>query len=379
MQNPTRLLFAFLLAAPIAPAQLGAKFVNAATTPTYIEVPYSPTLVPQTGITVEAWLTYDESTLGTGWRWPTVMRQNPVGGSEAFWLRVDAGQTNIRSLAFGIRTSVGLTRVGYTFAAGELKNWTHVAATYDGAVSKLYINGVQKAISTQTLGPKLLDAGGVLRIGNGDGMAIETWNGELDEVRLWPVARTAAEIQSTMNLALASVPGEVSTWNLDFSPRDSSGGNSGKDVNSPSYGVNTLKLTTAPLGVTAFGASTPGCGGALAAGATGHAKAGNAGFGLTCLRAADTSAQGAIGLLWLGLGRLSAPIKVDGADVWVNPAVPGFLVGIAGNANGLTNLGAPIPASTPVNAKVYFQFFFHHPSCASVPLFASEGLELVVQ
>ena len=80
-----------LLLTAIAPAQLGIKLQNG--TQTYIEVPYNATLVPQTGITVEAWITYDESKLGTGWRFPTICRQNPVAGKESFWLRVDGSPT----------------------------------------------------------------------------------------------------------------------------------------------------------------------------------------------------------------------------------------------------------------------------------------------
>ena len=60
------------LALPLPAQNLGLKLSNSAKTPLYVEVPYSKTLHPQTGITVESWITYDESTLGASWNWPTI-------------------------------------------------------------------------------------------------------------------------------------------------------------------------------------------------------------------------------------------------------------------------------------------------------------------
>ena len=53
-----------------------------ATNDGYVEVPYSALVVPQSGITVEAWITYDDSTLPAGWRYPTVVRQGISVGVE---------------------------------------------------------------------------------------------------------------------------------------------------------------------------------------------------------------------------------------------------------------------------------------------------------
>ena len=56
----------------------------------FVEVPYSPEVVPQGGITVEAWVTYDDATIPASWSYPTVVRQNRNAGQESFFLRVNA-------------------------------------------------------------------------------------------------------------------------------------------------------------------------------------------------------------------------------------------------------------------------------------------------
>ena len=87
-------------------------------------------------------------------------------------------------------------------------------------------------MSSSLVSNAILDTGGVFRIGCGDLTVVggETWNGEIDEVRIWPFARSAAAIQSTMNMSLAAMPGELSTWNLDGTFVDSSGLNHGTGV-----------------------------------------------------------------------------------------------------------------------------------------------------
>src|SRR5712672_1181021 len=55
-----------------------------------VEVPFDPAMVPPTGLTVEAWITFDESTVpvGSGFYWPTIARQNIAAQGESWLLRV---------------------------------------------------------------------------------------------------------------------------------------------------------------------------------------------------------------------------------------------------------------------------------------------------
>jgi hypothetical protein len=78
--------------------------------------------------------------------------------------------------------------------------WVHVACTWDGLTIRLYKNGVEIAAAP---------AAGMLPLGNNEGLALggnspsgDALTGKLDELRIWNVGRTAAEVCTA-----AHVPG----------------------------------------------------------------------------------------------------------------------------------------------------------------------------
>lgn len=77
-----------------------------------------------------------------------------------------------------------------------VNTWTHLAATYDGAMLRLYVNGVQVASRAQT--GSISVSSGSLRIG-GDNIWGEFFQGRVDEVRIYNRALSPAEIQTDMN------------------------------------------------------------------------------------------------------------------------------------------------------------------------------------
>jgi len=343
-----------------------------------IDVAHAPTHAPQSGITVEAWITYDDTTLPTGWRWPTLIRKSTLPGQESYFIRIDAWNNNRTILAWVVTTSTGTAAARWTFTSGQLKQWTHVAGTYDGRTAKLFVNGKQVA-SGGGSGP-IKDNGGILRIGNGwlgqqpSEMGIETWNGLIDELRLWPFPRSDAEIRSTMNHELKNVPGEVSTWNLNGDGQDSSGTNNGTPSTYATFTASNVKLTTLSLAGSAnFGSGTAGCNGTPLAGMASVPTVANGDFGFTCIRSTTTGA----GLLGLSLLRLTLPVNVMGADVWVNPAAAVILPTLGGPSHA-AKTAFPIPNVTALaGQKFYAQYFWTEPGC-STPLFASNGLQVTV-
>jgi hypothetical protein len=80
-------------------------------------------------------------------------------------------------------------------AALPVNTWSHLAATYDGSLLRLYVNGAQVAQQPVT-GPIRTD-GGALRIG-GNGLLNQVFSGQIDEVRIYSRALTAAQIQTDM-------------------------------------------------------------------------------------------------------------------------------------------------------------------------------------
>ena len=77
--------------------------------------------------------------------------------------------------------------------------WTHLAATYDGATLRLYVNGTQ--VASQASRGTIVSSTGALRIG-GNGVWPSGSRACIDEVRVYNRALTAAEIQADMNLAV---------------------------------------------------------------------------------------------------------------------------------------------------------------------------------
>ena len=358
--------------APLGAQNVGLQLTNGVDS--YIDVPYAPTLVPRSGITFEAWITYDETTLGPGYRWPTLVRQNSTPGLETFMLRVDAGNVNNRNLLWMVRTTNGTRSVIWPFAPTQLANWTHVAGTYDGTNVRLLVNGAE-VMSTAATGA-IVDAGNTLRLGNGDlsSPGIEQWNGQIDEVRLWPFARTAAEITSTMNYELVAIPGEASNWNLNGNPLDGSGSNHGQLINAPNFAANTLNLQVSALNAANFGSATTGCNGLPRAVQSSLARVNNAAFAVGAIR---TTATGS-GILWLGTLALTTPINFLGVNFWIDPTAPNVQVSVPGGPLGYARIPLPIPNNRFLaNRQLVLQTIWTQPGCA-VPLFASDGLAFII-
>ena len=102
-------------------------------------------------------------------------------------------------------------------AAIPLNQWVHVAGTYDGNSMKMYVNG-ELMEEQEKSGPidwefKPLE----LRIGSYiDDNELYYWDGTVDEVRIWDVARTEEEIRSTMCVELdGDEEGLVAYYRLD--------------------------------------------------------------------------------------------------------------------------------------------------------------------
>lgn len=107
-------------------------------------------------------------------------------------------RTEGNTLSFFLKTATGAGAVASTPNTDvPVNQWTHIAATYDGSTIKLYVNGVLK--SSEAISGYLgnnytlpVSLGGHPQYG---------WyfQGQMDEVRIWNVARTQAQIQAGMS------------------------------------------------------------------------------------------------------------------------------------------------------------------------------------
>ncbi len=129
--------------------------------------------------TIEAWIK------------PNVMNNGGIIGWGNFALNQET--------AFRISAS-GLAHQWYgndqTIQVGDLTDgWHHVAASYDGTVRKIYLDGVVRASAPAT-GHNVTTTGN-FAIGRTHGT--EFFDGQIDEVRVWNLARTDAEVAQYMN------------------------------------------------------------------------------------------------------------------------------------------------------------------------------------
>jgi hypothetical protein len=94
--------------------------------------------------------------------------------------------------------------------------WVHFAMTWDGTTVKAFVNGVQKAAKAapaSSAQKTLMTGMTALTIG---GYPPAFFNGRIDEFRVWNVARSAAEITSTMGHTLVgNEPGLTGYWKFD--------------------------------------------------------------------------------------------------------------------------------------------------------------------
>ena len=138
-----------------------------------------------TGMTLEAWVR--PSAVGSGWR-TVLLKEQP--GTLVYSLYAGNGGGGPATHVF-TTGDIGINGS----AATPIDAWTHLAATYDGAVLRLYVNGVQA--STRNLTGAMRTSTGALRIG-GNTIWSEWFAGIIDEVRVYNRALTATEIGADM-------------------------------------------------------------------------------------------------------------------------------------------------------------------------------------
>lgn len=144
--------------------------------------------------------------------------------------------------------------------------------------------------------------------------------------------------------------------------------------------VFVTRLDLLPIGVTAFGSSSPGCTGPLAISVNSMPRLGNAGFALTC----GNGPPSASGLCALTANSFSTPVPVLGVEIWVDPSP--VLVWLTANSNGIgaSFVSLPIPGNAALaGGRLFAQFLWVGPTapppCPALGWSASNALAVVLQ
>ncbi len=174
----------------------------------YVEVPSDPAL-NAFPLTVTAWVrTSDGAAAARG-----IVTKYADSSLNGYSLHLAGGR--VRAWYFSgaggsILGSGGLD--GGNVADG---NWHHLAFTVDASGGKLYVDGVLKQSLGWTGTPGAPTSSEPLRLGRYP-TATGNFSGQLDEVAVWNVSRSAVDLQSAMNSPLTGLEnGLVGYWRCD--------------------------------------------------------------------------------------------------------------------------------------------------------------------
>jgi gliding motility-associated-like protein len=126
-----------------------------------------------------------------------------------------------------------------------VNEWHHIAATYDGSQTRIYVDGV---LNNTTSAPLSINQNvSAIKVNIGAGLANNSpaylFKGELDEIRVWNVARTATQIQQSFITTLQGNESGLVAY-YDFNQGTPAGNNTAitsivNTVNSASNGTLT--------------------------------------------------------------------------------------------------------------------------------------------
>ena len=157
-----------------------------------------------TAITLEAWI-YPTSWQANIWQGNIINKESLSGGG--YMLRCGAGG----KLNFNIGSGPGWNEISSSTNILTLNTWQHVAGTYDGSFLRIYLNGVLVDSLVKTI--SMANSTSTLGVGYAPIYAgSRNFPGKIDEVRVWNVTRTKAEINAQMNSELCVIPSSVKAY-----------------------------------------------------------------------------------------------------------------------------------------------------------------------
>lgn len=156
----------------------------------YVTIPASLNTVFNTNnVTLEGWFKFDANIVG----FPMLIGEAYIGDLKITFCMHKQGN-NINA---------GFYNNGWTVATSastiQYNTWMHIAATYDQTSIKIYINGnLDATFNTNSVLPTGSESWYIGKRWDSN----EFFRGVMDEIRVWNVARTQAQIQASMNTSV---------------------------------------------------------------------------------------------------------------------------------------------------------------------------------
>jgi murein DD-endopeptidase MepM/ murein hydrolase activator NlpD len=162
----------------------------------YVYVPDNGSLNLTNALTLEAWVRRAQGSAG----WSLLIDRRVGSNSEGFSLAIQPEST----LRFGLGD--GSTA---TFAYGTtpipLNRWVHVAATWDGAMMRVFVDGVEDGTPVAFSGPISYPGTYPTLLGRAPGEGA-SFRGDVDEMRIWSVARGVTDLRAGATCAFPGGP-----------------------------------------------------------------------------------------------------------------------------------------------------------------------------
>lgn len=173
------------------PGRIGSayRFNQPGVTTAHVLVPDSPSLSALSGLTVEAWVRH------TGGSFETIVGHGNLMGGDPFVLHTYSSRDP--ALSLGNYPSCSGVASFRSLVTLPVDAWTHVAVTLDTVTNTIvfYSDGVEthREVAPYGAGPMCDDAD-AMHVGASLADGTWGWEGWIDDLRIWGVVRTQAQI-----------------------------------------------------------------------------------------------------------------------------------------------------------------------------------------
>ena len=229
-------------------------------TSSYVSFTSDNNLQMDSAITVEAWI--KPTAFGPSHFSNSIVCKHSwsLNGEQGFVLR--CGATGQLSFTFCGIDSLGNAASWQPIISPSnalaLNTWTHVAGSFDGDTSRLFVNGIQVASQyfRGTIRPNTEFPIKIGRLADNGQSQTRYFSGQIDEVRIWNIAKPQAEILAGYNRHISPTSnGLVGYWNFNIAsgttvPDQTNSGNTGTfntvtlSTNVPFYQATTMPVIT---------------------------------------------------------------------------------------------------------------------------------------
>jgi parallel beta-helix repeat protein len=115
-------------------------------------------------------------------------------------------------LFIGADNKLHTDKTGIAGPVSDANTWYHTALTLNAGIATIYLDGVN--VGSAGLTP-YIDLGGIAEIGNSTAMIDAPFVGDIDEVRVWSIARTATELFNNKDYPIATQTGLIGLYNMN--------------------------------------------------------------------------------------------------------------------------------------------------------------------